>query len=72
VASKNVLKVNSGQNLIPGRTLLFFCTFIALYFNSEIADPFNSAKQFTLIISGAWLIGFFLASRKKNTIKICL
>jgi len=69
VASKNVLKVNSGQNLIPGRTLLFFCTFIALYFNSEIADPFNSAKQFTLIISGAWLIGFFLASRKKTQLK---
>ena len=56
-------------NIKEVRILLIFCAIITLYFNSNIADPFNSAKQYSLIMASAWLIGYFLVDAKRLKFK---
>jgi O-antigen ligase len=36
-------------------------TFITLYFNSKIQDPFNAPKMWVLLISSFWIIGYFIS-----------
>ena len=64
MANKVVRSTKNQINITPVRTLLLFCCVISLYFNSEIADPFNSAKQILLIMASAWLIGALLIQMK--------
>jgi O-antigen ligase len=40
--------------------ILIFAAVITLYFNPDLQDPFNSPKMWLLILSGSWLVGYFL------------
>jgi O-antigen ligase len=68
--SKRVLSKNDSQNIVPLRTILFICSVISLYFNSNLADPFNSAKQIVLIISSAWLVGSLLLNNHISIVNL--
>ena len=58
--NKEMLKdSNDFKGTFQARTILLFCLVISLYFNSDLADPFNSAKQLLLILASAWLLGHF-------------
>jgi len=56
-------------NIKEVRILLIFCAIITLYFNSNLADPFNSAKQYLLIMASAWLTGNFLVGARRLELK---
>ena len=56
-------------NIKEVRILLIFCAIITLYFNSDLADPFNSAKQYLLIMASAWLTGYFLVDARRLELK---
>lgn len=56
-------------NIKEVRILLIFCAIITLYFNSNLADPFNSAKQYLLVMASAWLTGYFLVDAKRLKLK---
>ena len=47
-------------NLAAGNLILVFAGLITLYFNSGLADPFNSPKQWLLILTTAWLSGYII------------
>ena len=57
-------KTNSGRknhiNSAAGNLILVFVGVITLYFNSGLTDPFNSPKQWLLILTTAWLSGYIL------------
>lgn len=57
-------KKNSGRgnntNSAAGSLILVFAGLITLYFNSGLADPFNSPKQWILILTTAWLSGYII------------
>ena len=42
--------------------LLFSCI-ITLYFNPQLQDPFNAPKQWILLASSAWLLGYLILDR---------
>lgn len=64
--SKKALSKSENKNIVYLRTILLVCLVTSLYFNSNLADPFNSAKQFVLIISSAWLAGILLLTIRFN------
>ena len=51
------------------RFLLISILFINLYFNTQYADPFNTAKLILLLITSGWLIGHVINSIKKREIE---
>jgi O-antigen ligase len=60
VNSKNKSSRKNHTNSAAGNLILVFAGLIALYFNSGLADPFNSPKQWLLILTTAWLSGYIL------------
>jgi O-antigen ligase len=42
-----------------------FGTLITLYFNPEVADPFNAPKMYVLMLFSSWLLGFLLINIKR-------
>ena len=59
-SARNMAKVGFGaMNWILGG--LFFVT---LYFQTTLADPFNSPKLWILLITAAWLCGYLFGYRK--------
>ena len=59
-SARNMAKVGFGaMNWILGG--LFFVT---LYFQTTLADPFNSPKLWILLITAAWLFGYLFGYRK--------
>jgi len=42
-----------------------FGTLITLYFNPEVADPFNAPKMYVLMLFSSWLLGFLLINMKR-------
>jgi hypothetical protein len=44
--------------------VIYVASFITLYFNPSLQDPFNAPKQWILLISSAWLIGYLIVDRK--------
>jgi len=59
----------SAQNLARGRSgvmnwILGGLTFVTLYFQPALADPFNSPKLWILLITSAWLLGHVFSCRK--------
>lgn len=64
------MKTSSGQatsvDSKPLRWILGSLTLATLYFQSTLADPFNSPKLWVLLIFSAWLIGFI--SSNKNIV----
>ena len=51
-------------DIIPMRWILASLFLVTLYFQSTLADPFNSPKLWILLIFAAWLIGYILSFRK--------
>ena len=43
---------------------IYIASFVTLYFNPSLQDPFNSPKQGILLISSAWLLGHLIVDRK--------
>jgi O-antigen ligase len=41
-------------------------SFVTLYFNSKLQDPFNSPKMWALIAISSWLLGFIVLDFKNN------
>lgn len=65
--NKEALKdSNLFRSTFQVRTILLFCLVISLYFNSELADPFNSAKQFLLLLASSWLLGYFVLTNYRQ------
>jgi O-antigen ligase len=60
---KNQTKI---QPTPPFTLAVIFAVFTTLYFNSKLLDPFNSPKQWILLISCAWLLGYLLTQRKNS------
>ena len=48
----------------PMNLALLFAGFITLYFNPQLQDPFNAPKQWVLLSSSAWLLGYLLVDKK--------
>jgi O-antigen ligase len=59
-------KVKSSEST-PLAWILAAIVFTTLYFQTTLADPFNSPKLWIVMLFGAWLSGYVLASR--NTIR---
>jgi O-antigen ligase len=59
-------KVKSAE-LTPLIWILASLLFTTLYFQTTLADPFNSPKLWIVMLFGAWLLGYVLTSR--NTIR---
>lgn len=51
-------------DLIPIRWILGSLAIVTLYFQTTLADPFNSPKLWILLIMSAWLTGHILNYRK--------
>jgi len=47
----------------PVRWILFGLALITLYFQINLADPFNSPKMWILILIAAWLTGYLVSAR---------
>ena len=48
----------------PMKLALLFSCIITLYFNPQLQDPFNAPKQWILLASSAWLLGYLILDRK--------
>jgi O-antigen ligase len=67
------IQVIGSADLIPMRWILSCLLLVTLYFQTTLADPFNSPKLWILMIIAAWLAGYVLSFRKvifsNNSIK---
>jgi O-antigen ligase len=61
--SKKRQEIQSAD-LIPIRWILASLTIVTLYFQTTLADPFNSPKLWILMIISAWLTGHILSYRR--------
>jgi len=48
----------------PIKIALVVACAITLYFNPPLQDPFNSPKQWILLASSAWLLGYLIVDRR--------
>ena len=61
---KSRSQMSNTVDLIPIRWILASLFVVTLYFQSTLADPFNSPKLWILLIFAAWLAGYIFAFRK--------
>ena len=61
---KESLRVNKTEELIPIRWILGALALVTLWFQTTVADPFNSPKLWVLIIFASWLVGYVVSCRK--------
>ena len=61
---KSRSQISNTVDLIPIRWILGSLFVVTLYFQSTLADPFNSPKLWILLIFAAWLTGYIFTSRK--------
>ena len=61
---KSRSKMSNTVDLIPIRWILASLFVVTLYFQSTLADPFNSPKLWILLIFAAWLTGYIFTFRK--------
>lgn len=61
---KSQSQMSKTVDLIPIRWILASLFVVTLYFQSTLADPFNSPKLWILLISAAWLTGYIFSFRK--------
>ncbi len=61
--SKKRQEIQSAD-LIPIRWILASLTIVTLYFQTTLADPFNSPKLWILMIISAWLTGHILSNKR--------
>ena len=60
---KKALQLRKSTEEAPVRWLLGGLAAITLYFQTNLNDPFNSPKQWILLIVAAWLIGYIISFR---------
>ena len=58
--------VEQSKSKINLTTVLFFASAITLYFNPSLEDPFNTPKFWVLVITGSWLLGYFMVNMKNS------
>ena len=56
-------KLKVSPETIPVRWVLTSLALVTLYFQTNLADPFNSPKQWVLSILAAWLLGYVFQFR---------
>jgi O-antigen ligase len=61
------IKVIRSADPMPMRWILSCLALVTLYFQTTLADPFNSPKLWILMIIAAWLAGYVLSFRKVLT-----
>ena len=61
---KSRSQISNTVDLIPIRWILGSLFVVTLYFQSTLADPFNSPKLWILLIFAAWLTGYIFTFRK--------
>ena len=60
---KSRSQITNTIDLIPIRWILASLFLVTLYFQSTLADPFNSPKLWILLFFAAWLTGYIFAFR---------
>jgi O-antigen ligase len=60
---KKATQVSKSAELSPVRWVLGGLATITLYFQTNLADPFNSPKLWVLLITAAWLVGYIVIFR---------
>ena len=58
-----VKQQNKSTEVSPVRWILGGLAVITLYFQTNLADPFNSPKLWLLLIVAAWLVGYIISFR---------
>jgi O-antigen ligase len=58
------IQVIGSADQIPMRWILSCLLLVTLYFQTTLADPFNSPKLWILMIISAWLAGYVVSFRK--------
>ena len=61
---KSRSQISNTVDQIPIRWILASLFVVTLYFQSTLADPFNSPKLWILLIFAAWLTGYIFTFRK--------
>ena len=61
---KNISQYRNTFGYNPVRWIFFGLAFVTLYFQTNLADPFNSPKQWVLLFFSSWLVGYIFAYRK--------
>ena len=60
---KQSSQIKKSADLNPVKWILGGLIAVTLYFQSTLADPFNSPKSWILLIVAAWLVGHIFSSR---------
>jgi O-antigen ligase len=60
---KKVTQLSKSTEVSPVRWILGGLAVITLYFQTNLADPFNSPKLWILLIVAAWLVGYIISFR---------
>jgi O-antigen ligase len=61
---KTALQSKRSADLIPVRWIFGGLALVTLYFQTNLADPFNSPKLWVLLFIASWLSGYVVSSRK--------
>lgn len=61
---KHAAEMNKSKEISPVRWLLGCLVAVTLYFQTNLADPFNSPKSWLLYLFAAWLIGYAITYRR--------
>ena len=61
---KSSLQDIKSAELSPTRWIFGGLIFVTLYFQTNLADPFNSPKSWILLITATWLAGYIINFRK--------
>jgi O-antigen ligase len=60
---KKATQLSKSTEISPVRWILGGLAAITLYFQTNLADPFNSPKLWILLIVAAWLVGYIVSFR---------
>jgi O-antigen ligase len=61
---KNANEMNKSKEISPVRWILGSLAAVTLYFQTNLADPFNSPKSWLIYLFAAWLIGYAITYRR--------
>lgn len=61
---KSSKKIEKSADLAPARWIFGGLALVTLYFQTNLADPFNSPKLWALLFLASWLSGYVVSFRK--------
>ena len=61
---KSTSQIKKSAELIPVRWIFGGLALVTLYFQTNLADPFNSPKLWVLLFVASWLSGYIVSFRK--------